>query len=82
MSVDTTLIGETAAALMDMLPDETEGEIVAVGIVVVTDESDETYTRIKCSSERHYEQLGIFHAALSVVTSGDRWNDTDGDDDA
>lgn len=71
MSLDTTLIGEVAASLMGDLPQETDGEIVAVGIVVVTDYGDETYTRIKCSSERYYEQLGIFTAALDVARHGD-----------
>lgn len=71
MTIDTTLIGETAAGLMESLPDETEGEIVAVGIVVVVDSGDDaSYTRIKCSNELYYVQLGIFTAALDVVRSG------------
>lgn len=70
MTLDTTLIGETAAGLMESMPDETEGEIVAVGIVVVVDAGDESYTRIKCSDELYYAQLGIFSAALDVARVG------------
>jgi hypothetical protein len=70
VSIDTTIIGETAASLMDDLPQETGGEIVAVGIVVICDAGDESYMRIKCSNELFYAQLGIFSAALECVKSG------------
>lgn len=76
------LVGTTAAELMDSLPEDLEGEIVAVGLVVVVDvqDDDETYTRIKCSSERMFEQLGLFTAALDVVRSGyDPVDDEDSD---
>jgi hypothetical protein len=81
MTVDTTLIGETAASLMGSLPDEIEGEIIAVGLVVIVDDEEGgTYTRIKCSHERYFEQLGIMHAALAVVESGTDADDNGGDD--
>jgi hypothetical protein len=80
VSVDTTLIGETAASLMDSLPDETEGAVEAVGIVVVVDCGEEgTYTRIKCSSETHFHQLGLFTAALDCARHGEA-PDADGGD--
>lgn len=69
--LDTTLIGETAAQLMEALPDEADGELVAVGIVVVVDSGDGTYTKVKTSSDLFYEQLGLFNAAIHVVTSDD-----------
>lgn len=72
------MIGETAAALMETLPDETDGEVQAVGIVVVVDAGDCTYRRIKCSDDRLFAQLGIFHAAILVATDG---TDPDEDDD-
>lgn len=78
MALDTTLIGETAAALMGLLPEESDGEIVAVGIVAIVDDGDGTYTRVKCSRNLNFEQLGLFHAALEVVRSG--WEVDDGDD--
>lgn len=68
--MDTSLIGETAAKLMDGLGDR-EGEVVAVAIVTVVDEEDEhTYTRAEFSSERFYEQLGLLTAGLEVARGG------------
>lgn len=75
MSLDTTIIGETAASLMESLPDETGGEIIAVGIVVICDAGEDSYTRIKCSSEWYYAQLGIFTAALECAKGGTRPDD-------
>jgi hypothetical protein len=69
--IDTTKIGQVAAELMELLPDEAEGEILAVGIVVVVDDGEGTYTRIKTSNDTLYEQLGLFHAAIDVATNGD-----------
>ena len=70
MSIDTSLIGRLAAELMGDLPEETEGQIVGVGIVAVVDLEDETYTRIKCWPEQKFAQLGLFHDALAVVEHG------------
>lgn len=77
--MDMQLIGETTAKLMDDLPDEAEGEVVAVGIVVVVDDanSDGTYTKIKTTHDRFYEQLGLFHAAIDVARSGLGTDDDD-----
>jgi hypothetical protein len=69
--LDTSLIGQTAAQLMEDLPQEADGEIIAVGVVVIVDAGESTYTRVKTSSDRFYEQLGVFHAALHVVASDD-----------
>jgi hypothetical protein len=65
--LDTSLIGETAAQLMESLPDEADGEIVAVGIIVVVDAGDRVYTKVKTIPERYYEQLGILYAGLHVL---------------
>lgn len=69
--METTLIGRTAAKLMDGIQDR-EGEVVAVAIVTVIDEDDgeSTYTRAEFSSERLYEQLGLLHAGISLVHNG------------
>lgn len=67
MTVDTGLIGETAARLMDDLPGEADGDLVAVGIVCVVDAGDETYTRIVTSCDRMFETLGLFTAAVAVA---------------
>ena len=69
MSIDGSLIGTTAAELMGELPD-VEGEVIAVGIVVVVDEEDETFARTKCSHVRKFEQMGLFLEALDVVKYG------------
>jgi hypothetical protein len=71
MSLDTSKIGQVAAELMELLPEESDGEIIEVGIVVVVDDGEGTYTRIKSSSDLYYRQLGIFQAAISCVTYGD-----------
>lgn len=75
MAIDTTKIGEVAASLMEDLPEEADGEIVAVGIVVVVDTKDDggSYTRIKTTHDIFYEQLGLFHAAIRVAESGIPW---------
>lgn len=82
MTVDTKMLGETAAKCMDGLESETEGvegELVAVGIVAIYElGDDETRTRIFCSHERHFEHLGIFRAALECVEYG---TESTGDDD-
>jgi len=71
--MDQSKIGQLAAELMDNLPHEAQGNIIAVGIVVVVDDGVEygsTYTRVKTTTDRFYEQLGLFQAAIEVVKSG------------
>jgi hypothetical protein len=78
--VNTTLIGETAAKLMDGLGDR-DGAVVAVAIVTVIDQDDEqTYTRAEFSSDRLYEQLGLMHAGLSLIHDGAGPDDDEPDD--
>lgn len=78
LSVDASLVGTTAADLMGELPGHVDGEVVAVGIVVVVDcEDGDTYTRVKCSRERLFEQVGLFGAALEVVRSGEPVDEED-----
>ena len=70
MSIDTGPIGRVAAELMECLPDEAEGEVVAVGLVVVVDAGEETYTRTKTWPDSRYVQVGLFSEALDVVRNG------------
>jgi hypothetical protein len=73
MSIDTTLLGETAARCMESLDEKFEhedAELRAVGIVVVTGRDAETWTRTFCSTEIHFEQLGLFTLAVDVVRDG------------
>ena len=70
MSIDTEMIGQVVSEMMLMLPDETDGEIVAVGLVVIADEGEGTFTRIKASTDRFHEQVGIFRAACHLIEHG------------
>lgn len=70
MSIDTGPIGKVAAELMEALPEETEGKVVAVGLVVVVDDGEETYTRTKTWPAPRYVQVGLFSEALEVVRYG------------
>jgi hypothetical protein len=70
VSIDASLIGTTAAELMEELPD-VEGEIIAVGIIVVVDEDDGTFARTKCSHARKFEQVGLFSEAVDVAKYGE-----------
>lgn len=70
MSIDPSPIGRCAADLMDTWPEEEDGEIVAVGIVVVIDDGEGTYSRTQCSRIRRFEQEGLFREALRVVQEG------------
>lgn len=70
MSVDTTLLGETAAECMETLAerfDDEHAELVAVGIVVVAETDDMTWTRTFCSRHYFFEQIGLFEAAKDVI---------------
>lgn len=76
MSLNIGLIGRLAAELMDDLPEEAgEGELVAVGLVVVVDNGDTTYTRIKTSPDGRWAGLGIFGDAIETVLDGYAVND-------
>ena len=73
--LDSRLLGETTARLMDTIeaePVESDGEpeMVAVGIVVVVSDGDNTYTRTFCSDVRAYQQIGLFDAALQCAREG------------
>lgn len=77
--MDATLLGQIAAKCMDGLDHDVgdaDAELVAVAIVAVVDNGDETLTRVYSSHERHFENLGLFTAALEVLRHGD---DPDGD---
>ncbi|HEX5370059.1 MAG TPA: hypothetical protein VFY10_11645 [Dehalococcoidia bacterium] len=72
--MDITLIGTTAAKLMDGI-DNRDGEVIAVALIALIavideDEGESTYTRVEFSHERRFEQLGLLHAGLDVVTDG------------
>jgi hypothetical protein len=82
MTVDTTLLGETAARCMESLDEKFDNEAVelyAVGIVVVCARDDETWTRTFCSTEIHFEQLGLFQLALDVARTGTMPDEDDGE---
>lgn len=83
MSIDQALIGQTVAKLMDDIEDDHDGAtIIAVGIVVAIDHENATYTRIRCSDEVFYKQLGLFHSAVRAVEGGwERITPGDEDDD-
>ena len=78
--IDSTLLGQTTALLMDTIEEEgpvdAEGnvlegvEMVAVGIVVVCSNGDQTFTRTFCSDIRSYQQIGLFTVALDCAREG------------
>lgn len=80
--MDTSLIGETAARMMESLDDfGEEADLVSVGIVVVVDpepgnDEGSTYTRIKCSEKVWEHRVGLFRGALAVLADDD---DSSGD---
>jgi hypothetical protein len=51
---------------------EDGAELVAVGIVAVVNNGEETFTRTFFSDTKFYAQLGILHAGLDCVTNGER----------
>lgn len=78
MSVDTHLLGETTAECMDSIDADygsEDGELVAVGIIAVIEQDDQTFTRIYTSRRTYFEQLGLYSAALECVRTGDRPDD-------
>lgn len=78
--IDSSLLGVTTARLMDSIeedgPVDGEGdlldgvEMVAVGIVVVCSNGDNSFTRTFCSDVRTYQQIGLFTAALDCAREG------------
>lgn len=64
------LIGETTAKMMDAFEEAgdkfADSEILAVGIVCVIADDDSTFTRVFCSEDIHYRQLGLFTSAVDV----------------
>jgi hypothetical protein len=75
--IDSTLLGQTTAQLMDAIearpPVDGDGsplegvEMVAVGIVVICSNHDYTFTRTFCSDTRTYQQVGLFTEALDCA---------------
>jgi len=65
------MIGQLAADLMDNVPEEANGAITSVGMVVVVDEGEEVYTRIKCWPDSELAQLRVFADALLTVRMGE-----------
>jgi hypothetical protein len=70
VSIDTTLIGEAAAQLMEKLSD-VDGELVAVGIVAIRDIGGNTCTTTYCTDDLDYRQVGLFEAGLDSVRMGE-----------
>lgn len=76
--MDMTLLGETTAKMMDAIeenPRVRDGNLLAVGVVVVIDGEDEegekmTFTRTFTSEEVHYRALGLFDSALDTIRDG------------
>ncbi len=78
MSIDSGLIGRTAAELMESLEsDGIRGEIDTVVIAVAVDdpEDDEGLVRIKCSDDRCFVQAGLLRAAQLITEMGWRAED-------
>lgn len=75
--MDLSLLGETTAKLMDDCEhawDDTV-ELVAVGIVVVVDAGDQSFTRTYSSRVLHFENIGLFTNALDCIRDGDDGRD-------
>jgi hypothetical protein len=79
--IDPTLIGETAAELMDEFDIEGEIEIVLIIAAIKPhdeDEHGESYIKMKCSDERGYVQAGLLRSAAVITELG--WERADGSD--
>lgn len=73
--MDSELIGKTTMQLLDHMegdPKVEGGTIVAVGVVCVVENSEgnQTFTRIWCSDDMYYKQVGLFQTALEVLDYG------------
>jgi hypothetical protein len=75
--IDSQLLGQTAARCMEYLDDHEAldgGELVAVGIVVLAQNSEGTvtYTRTFSSEDMYYRQIGLYQAGIECVRDGYR----------
>lgn len=73
--IDNELIGKTTMQLLDHMESDPKvdgGKIISVGVACVVENEDETetFTRIWCSDEIYYQQIGIFMTALEVIRGG------------
>jgi hypothetical protein len=72
--IDQSLLGSTVAKCMDSIEesppeDGEDGEMIAVGLVVVIRTEHASYTRTYCSETTYYRQRGLFEIALETVKS-------------
>lgn len=65
--IDQTLVGHTAAELMDVLPTEADGAVSAVAMIVCVDDGERSYYRTRCSTNVHHEKIGMFSIALDLT---------------
>lgn len=78
--VDSALLGETAARCMETM-DAVDcvdgGEIEAVTIIVIARNAEDslTYAQVFSSEKKAWKQLGIIHAGLDAVETGERTSD-------
>lgn len=84
--IDSTLLGQTAARLMESLDLDGKfdgGKLISVAIVAIAqDEPGETtYTRFFCSDDVFYQQVGILEAGLIALKEGWRVVSPDEDED-
>src|SRR3954451_5721388 len=68
--MDASLIGETAAKVMDSIGDR-EGDILAVAIICAIEDDDGGFTHVEFSTARLYEQLGLIAAADVTTRTGE-----------
>jgi hypothetical protein len=70
-SMDTTVVGEVAAQAMERLAEEFGDDVtlVAIGVVVIADVGDQTFTRVFSNRTRHFEHVGLFTEALDAVNA-------------
>lgn len=87
--MDQTLIGESAAKMMDALDNDarvSDGKLIAVGIITVVEiETDKGNTTTECrtysTEEYHHRAVGLFTEGLESVQDGGLWEDEMEDDE-
>lgn len=86
VKMDQTILGETAAKLMDSLesdPRITGGEIIACGIIAIiqaeTDDGPMTFARTMSTEDIHYRAVGLFREGYETVASGTLTEEEPGD---